>query len=80
MLEQLELSESLAFGDDALKALLPIGQLRRLDVHQTSVTDEGVKELIALPNLRALDVKGTAVTVAGVQFLRDRQVDIRIDR
>ncbi|MCI0376475.1 MAG: hypothetical protein L0215_02590 [Gemmataceae bacterium] len=56
--------------DAALKELIGLKKLQRLDFSFTQVTDAGLKELAKLKNLQTLWLGGTRVTAEGVAAFR----------
>jgi len=56
-------------GDDQLRFVTPLTELRVLDLSDTAITDAGLRQLSRMPWLRDLLVFGTTVTDAGLAYL-----------
>ncbi len=69
---------SRSVSDDGMKYLLPLSQLRWLDLEFTSITDRGLAVLSKLRKLEFLDVRGTAVSKNGVTEFGKRVPDCEV--
>jgi hypothetical protein len=67
-----------AFGDDQLKALGALTELRWLVLMDTGVTDQGLKHIRHLKKLERLDLEGSKVTKQGAEELKKALPDVRI--
>jgi hypothetical protein len=68
-------------SDDTLNHVLPLIQLKELDLNDTQISDAGLEKLAALPNLESLRIARTAVTPEGLartalSWPKLRQLDV----
>jgi Leucine-rich repeat (LRR) protein len=59
------------FGDEAIKSLEGMRELKRLYLRDTLVTDDGLQHLSGLTQLEELDLYGTKISDRGIAYLRN---------
>lgn len=68
-LEELSFEMNVNLGDDALKELEPLKNLRKLSVFNSRFTEKGVMSFVALPKLEVLDLGQTSINDKGLETL-----------
>jgi hypothetical protein len=63
--------ETKKFGDDEMKYLLPLKNLRWLNLYTSNIGDEGLKHLKNFPKLESIPMGSTRVTDEGLKHLAD---------
>ncbi|MHC4400477.1 MAG: leucine-rich repeat domain-containing protein [Planctomycetota bacterium] len=70
MTSLVELRVSRRIGDEGLRHVAGLHNLRFLGLRRSQVTDEGLKHLYGLANLKGVHLTGSLVTTEGVEKLR----------
>jgi hypothetical protein len=68
-LKELLLAYNVSFTDEMVSSLLPLKNLEKLDLRQTSISDKCLPSLAQLKSLKQLDLRKSAVTLPGLTAL-----------